>query len=141
MYARPVANDALDTEALVAGARAEVARRMGARDYPDALLKRLESEFVIPPRDFGSAPEALAHVPSGRALHSDSRWGAITIAAKRVVRRMLAWYIHPITVDQSRFNAAIVAELRRLEDRVRTLEPPPGNPTKASGDVREGPRN
>jgi hypothetical protein len=117
-----VTSDSVDSEALVADARAEAARRRATGDYPADLPGRLDTQFTSTAPDFGSAPEALAHVPSGRALHADGLMGALTIPAKRIVRRMLAWYIHPITADQSRFNASITAELRSLERRVEKLE-------------------
>jgi hypothetical protein len=111
-----------DADALIHSARHEVAGRQARGDYPPDLLRRLDSEFKLPDEDFASAPEALAFIPSARQLRADKPWGAAGVAVKRVVRRFLAWYVHPITVDQSRFNSAIVGELRKLERRVEDLE-------------------
>jgi len=109
-------------DSLVAAARAVVAGSLAAGEYDPELLRRLDSKFTVPTGGLATAPEALVHVPSGRPLHSSGALGAVTVASKRVVRRLLSWYVHPITVDQSRFNEAITMELRRLERRVERIE-------------------
>lgn len=112
-----------EVAAMVAGVRREVAGRRMAGGYSTELLRGLDSEFIVAEHDHASAPEALAHVPSGRPLRGSGVVGRLSVAAKRILRRTLAWYVDPITVDQSRFNAAITAELRRLERRIDSLDP------------------
>jgi len=48
--------------------------------------------------------------------------GGVIVFGKRVVRRLLAWYVAAIAQDQTRFNLAILRELRALEQRVARLE-------------------
>jgi hypothetical protein len=46
----------------------------------------------------------------------------VTVFCKRVVRRLLSWYVAPIAQDQTRFNLAILREVRDLEERVARIE-------------------
>ena len=88
----------------------------------DALRERLATPFD---RDAAAAaPESLAHIPSAHPLRGSGPLGPLRVALQRVTRRLLAWYVHPITVDQSRFNDAITGEVRRLERRLARLEDP-----------------
>lgn len=106
---------------LVRDAEVEAAARRESGAYSPEVLKRLEADFRIENERSASAPEALAYIPSARPLEAKGL-GALAIPAKRVVRRLLAWYVHPITVDQTRFNTAITRELRSLEERLALLE-------------------
>jgi hypothetical protein len=112
----------VDTRRLIESVRIEVAERKRQGAYAPELLDRVGADFAEPAVDHATAPEALAYVPSARTLHAPGFFGPAVVAAKRVARRMLAWYVHPITEDQSRFNEAITTEVRRLEQRVRRLE-------------------
>jgi hypothetical protein len=40
------------------------------------------------------------------------------IFTKRVIRRLVAWYVQPIAEDQTRFNTAAIRLMRRLERRL-----------------------
>jgi hypothetical protein len=111
-----------DAEDLIAHARIEVTKHREHGDYSPELLRGLAAEFKPPEEGFDSAPEALAYIPSARPLRAEKPWGAPGVTVKRVIRRLLAWYVHPITVDQSRFNSAVVRELRKLERHVEDLE-------------------
>jgi hypothetical protein len=121
-----MSSEPADAKTLIASARAEVASRRERGGYARELLSELDSEFRVPEEDFASAPEALAYIPSARQLRAKTPLGAAGVTVKRVVRRLLAWYVHPITVDQSRFNASIVSEVRKLEARIEALESRPG---------------
>jgi hypothetical protein len=112
----------MDNDALVHEAEAEVRKGRAQGRYSPELLNMIESGFELSAGDFAAAPEALAHIPSGRPLHASGPLGPVVVAAKRLLRRMLAWYVQPIAADQSRFNEAILTELRRLERRVQHLE-------------------
>lgn len=118
----------IDAAALVAEIEAEVARRRSAGAYPLELLRRLHSEFSVD--DEPEPPEALVVVSASRPLRSDRLLGQAIVVGKKVVRRCLAWYIQPFADDQTRFNTAILRDLRRLERRVERVETPWG-PTAA----------
>ena len=106
---------------------------------PDELRRRLSIRFSRETAD--SAPEALANISSAHPLHGHGPLGGLKVAVQRVVRRSLAWYVHPITEDQSRFNDAITTELRRLERRVHGAEafwPPLARDVPMNTGVDEG---
>jgi hypothetical protein len=112
---------ASDLQGIVAEVRAEVEGRRRAGAYPASLLDRLDAPFHA---DEGlEAPEASALVESARPLRSGRPVvGGVTVLAKRVTRRLLSWYVAPIARDQTRFNLAVLRELRSLERRVARLE-------------------
>lgn len=112
-----------DIRAAVQEIVAEAHRRRSSGELSAALLQRLDAPFDPAPEL--DAPEEFAVLQSARPLHSGRRrLGAHVVRTKRVVRRLLAWYIQPIAEDQTRFNLAILRQLRELEQRVRWLEPP-----------------
>ena len=111
----------VDPEQVVASIKAEVARRRAAGEYPEELLRRLEAEFT--PVDVAPPLEALAHLETVRSLGSTRAFGGRgVVAAKRAVRRAIAWYVRPITEDQTRFNFSVVRRLYQLEERIAALE-------------------
>ena len=68
-------------------------------------------------------PEVSVLIESSRWLRSDRPVvGGAIVFGKRVIRRLLAWYVAPIALDQTRFNLAILRELRDLEERVAQFE-------------------
>jgi hypothetical protein len=112
-----------DVAAIITGLRTEVERGRATGAYPASLLARLETEFH--PDEGLEPPEASVLVESARPLRSGvPLFGGVVIFSKRVVRRLLSWYVAPIARDQTRFNLAILRELRALEDRVARLEGP-----------------
>lgn len=122
-----------DVEAIVAGLRAEVERKRAAGAYPADLLERLHTEFH--PDEGLDPPEVSVLIESSRWLRSDRPVvGGAIVFGKRVIRRLLAWYVAPIALDQTRFNLAILRELRDLEERVAQFEglgaPTPDRPEK-----------
>lgn len=126
-----MSSETVDVGMIVAEVEADVRRRRAAGDYPPALLHRLSTEFHVESDD--DAPEALALIQASRPLRSDHPGiGAAIMFAKRVVRRLLAWYVQPVADDQTRFNTAAVRELRLIERRLQRLETPwvrpPGSP-------------
>jgi hypothetical protein len=89
----------------------------------DANVRRLlNAPFTA--TSWADQAEALAYIPSARPIASRGPLGLVSRTMKRAVRRVVAWYVHPITADQSRFNEAVVNRLHRLEQRVRLLQVP-----------------
>ena len=122
-----------DVEAIVAELQAEVVRKRAAGAYPADLLERLHTEFH--PDEGLEPPEVSVLIQSSRWLRSDRPVvGGAIVFGKRVIRRLLAWYVAPIALDQTRFNLAILRELRALEERVARFEespaPTPDQPEK-----------
>jgi hypothetical protein len=116
----------IDVSALVAEIERDVARRRAAGEYPDALLRRIHYE--INPAD-DDPPELLAAVGTPRAIASARPvLGPAIVFLKRALRRSLSWYVQPIANDQTRFNVAVLRELRAMQrrlDRVRARWGPP----------------
>jgi len=117
-------------------AEVESGRRAGA--YPASLLAALDTPFH--PDEGLEPPEASAVVVSARPLRSTRPVvGGLTVFGKRAVRRLLSWYVAPIARDQTRFNLAILRELRALEERVARLEGP-SPPSALEAPEPEGPQ-
>jgi hypothetical protein len=122
---------------VVAEIEAEVARRRAAGEYPDDLLRRLAVEF----RDVAderTSLEELAHLETVRPLESTRPGlGSAVVALKKVLRKLMAWYVRPIAVDQSRFNFTLLHELNALRERVDRLDSawvrPQGSPPREAG--------
>ena len=127
----------VDVASVVAEIEAEVARRRAAGEYPEDLIRRLAVEF----HDVAEAqpsPEEVAQIETVRPMVSSRRLlGPAVIFAKKVVRRAVAWYVRPLAEDQSRFNFAILQELRQLGDRMDGLGSswvrPAGSPPREAG--------
>jgi hypothetical protein len=106
---------------LVADIESDVARRRANGAYPREALVRLHAAFDGRPEP--PSPESCALLQSSRRIESRKPVvGEAIVLAKRVVRRLLSWYVDPITVDQTVFNHAITRELRALERRVSRTE-------------------
>jgi hypothetical protein len=111
----------VDAAAVVAEIKATVARRRAAGGYPQDLLDRLDAEFT--PIDAEPPLEAQAPLETVRPLVSGRRLGGRGVVfAKRLIRRSVAWYIRPVTEDQTRFNFGVVRRIYDLEARVARLE-------------------
>jgi hypothetical protein len=127
----------VDVAAVVADIEAEVARRRAAGEYPEDLLQRLAVEFHDV-ADERTLLEELAHIETVRPMVSSrSRLAPAAVFAKKVLRRAMAWYVRPLAEDQSRFNYALLHEVRTLGDRVDRLDSawvrPPGAPPREAG--------
>src|SRR5689334_19837595 len=120
-----MSDTSIDARAVVAEIEAEVARRRAAGEYPAELLRQLETEF----RPATHEPaEVLAVVGTPLRPISSVRFaGPAVVFMKRVIRRALAWYVQPIASEQTRFNLALLRELRGLEARVARTETPWGD--------------
>jgi len=127
----------VDVAAVVAGIEAEVARRRAAGEYPEDLLRRLAVEFHDV-ADERTSLEELAHIETVRPLVSTrSRLAPAAVFTKKLLRRAVAWYVRPIAEDQSRFNFALLHEVRTLRERVEMLDSawvrPHGSPPREAG--------
>ena len=110
-----------DVAAIVAEIQAEVERKRAAGVYPAALLDRLGTE--LHPDEGLEPPETAVLIESARPIVSTRPVvGEAVVFAKRVLRRLISWYVAPIARDQTRFNLAILRELRSLERRMARLE-------------------
>jgi hypothetical protein len=88
-----------------------------------------ELDTALPLGEHLEAPEALLFIASARPIRSEIPLLApLIVFAKRVVRRLLAWYIQPIASDQTEFNLAVLRELRALQAKLegRHTDPAPG---------------
>ncbi len=131
------ASPPVDVTALVADIEAEVARRRAAGDYPEELLERLAVEFHDV-ADERTSLEELAHIETVRPLVSTrAGLGSAVVFTKKLLRRAMAWYVRPLAEDQSRFNFALLHELRSLRERVDRLDSawsrPAASPPRESG--------
>jgi hypothetical protein len=126
-----------DVAEIVAELEARVAADRAAGVYPTALLERLDTPFH--PDEGLDPPEASVIVQSARPIRSRIPvLGGAAVFAKRVTRRMLAWYVAPIAQDQTRFNQAILRELRALEWRVARIEESSPHPDGGDGGEEAG---
>jgi hypothetical protein len=111
----------IDVEAVVADVSADVERRRARGEYPDVLLRTLQSDFPIPNAEYDLEEVAILDV--NRAPVSSRRaFGGIAVLLKRAVRRAIGWYVAPIAIDQSVYNLAVAGKLKRLEERIAHLE-------------------
>lgn len=112
-----------DVASIVAEIQAEVERKRAAGVYPAALLERLGTEFH--PDEGLEPPETAVLIESARPIRSTQPLvGGAVVFTKRALRRLISWYVAPIARDQTRYNLAILRELRSLERRVARLEEP-----------------
>lgn len=127
----------VDVAAVVADIEATVARRRAAGEYPEELLHRLAVEFHEV-SDERTSLEELAHIETVRPLLSTrSALAPAAVFTKKVLRRLMAWYVRPIAEDQSRYNFALLQEVRALRDRLDRLDSawvrPTGSPPREAG--------
>jgi hypothetical protein len=127
----------VDVASLVADIEAEVARRRAAGEYPEDLLARLNVEFHDV-ADERTSLEELAHIETVRPLVSTrAGLGSAVVFVKKVLRRSVAWYVRPLAEDQSRYNFALLHEVRALAERVERLDSawsrPAGSPPREVG--------
>jgi hypothetical protein len=127
----------VDAAAVVAEIEAEVARRRAAGEYPEELLRTLALEFDERV-DEGASLVEMAHIETVRPLRSTRPGlGRAVVFVKRLLRRSIAWYVRPLADDQSRFNFALLQELRTLRERVDRLDSawvrPAGAPPREAG--------
>jgi hypothetical protein len=77
-------------------------------DPRDASLKQLTKWALIEPEEL--------------EVYSTRRFGAPITALKRLLIRLLRQYLLQVNAQQSRFNAAMVAHLVAMDERLQVLE-------------------
>lgn len=55
-------------------------------------------------------------------VYSTRPWGALTVALKRLLLRLLRQYHVELEARQTRFNIAVLLQLRELDERVARIE-------------------
>ncbi len=50
------------------------------------------------------------------------RYGKIRFFLRRIIRKLIKWYIEPIVSDQNKYNNETLAVLKELEKRIEVLE-------------------
>ena len=100
-------------------ARAEAAER-DYRERPGPEARALEDG--VKPID----PELLRELAmvevDPAVLYSTQRFGAPVTAVKRLIFRLMRQYTAELEARQTRFNVAVLARLRELEERVEAAE-------------------
>jgi hypothetical protein len=108
-----------EPEEAVARARASAASMRASGAYgEEAGGFRLQPEPVTTAK---LAEWALIE-PEVSVADSTRRFGAPVAHVKRLLLRLLAQYHSELLARQARFNVAVAAELRRLEERIDGLE-------------------
>jgi hypothetical protein len=69
--------------------------------------------------------------PDEAKVYSTRRFGGPVTMLKRGLIRLLRQYLFQLSAQQTRFNAHVVRELTRLDERVRTLEAAGAEPHRA----------
>lgn len=109
-----------------------------AEDELGAIVARLRDELDAPGVDRKSTA-GPGHLP-GRA-EAERRWAvlpgdpmggntasrgrfmrAISLSAKRAIRKLIRWYVQPAIFDQRRFNQVTLTMIDELERRVVEIE-------------------
>jgi hypothetical protein len=102
----------VDVAELLAQLREEVRRSGGdpGTGQSDRLAARAEAERLWP-------------VSADRGLRLRPGWrGGVGTPVKRVLRKLMRWYVEPLAYDQRAFNAAVLRLIDDLEARIEQLE-------------------
>jgi hypothetical protein len=100
--------------------------RVEARGYPEAGRKgALEETFVDDVPDLDTLAEWAVIDVEPDVLYSARRLGGPVTAFKRLLVRLLRQYHVEVEARQTRFNIALLARLRLLEERLESLERSP----------------
>ena len=103
-------------------AREAAARKRASGDYPPAGPGALADSIAPPDLDL-IADWAVVAVDPDR-VYSTRRLGAPVTAFKRLLMRLLRQYHVELEAQQTRFNVALLSQLRELDRRVSALERP-----------------
>jgi hypothetical protein len=104
--------------------RAREAARRGRAEgrYPEASAAPLEETFVDDVPDLDTLAEWASIEVRPDVLYSTRRLGGPVTAVKRLLVRLLRQYHVEQEARQTRFNIALLARLRLLEERLDALE-------------------
>ena len=107
-------------------AREAAERKRSEGAYPEREPGALEASITGDRPDLDLVAEwAVLGVDPG-LVYSTRRGGAPVTALKRLLMRLLRQYHAELEAQQTRFNIALLAHVRDLEQRVARLERPPG---------------
>lgn len=81
-----------------------------------------ENAYADPLADVVRHQRVNSHLPIGWPLMPKGISRKLVAYAKKVVRRLLRWYIDPIVDQQNTYNAAVARALQRLSRRSRVRE-------------------
>ena len=119
---RPAAAASLDPGEVVESILADVRTRRDSGFYDAELTKLIATPFQ--PYGTDLVLGDLARLETVRPLESGRRFlRPFAVFTKRVIRRLMAWYVRPITIDQTVFNFRVVRNLADFEQRLARLEP------------------
>ena len=108
-------------------ARAEAlaaAAREGAAPPPGPEAQALERAIAPGPPSNEVLQEWALIAVDPELIRSTRRLGGPITAAKRAMLRFLRQYTLETEAQQTRFNLAVLARLRELEDRIEARDPP-----------------
>jgi hypothetical protein len=112
----------LDPDEVVSSILGDVRARRESGFYTTELTQRIYTPFQ--PYGVDIVLGDLARLETVRPLESGRRFlSPVAVFAKRVIRRLVAWYIRPIAIDQTVFNFHVARGLTELDERLARLEP------------------
>ena len=103
-----------DPAKLVRTVRAAAQRRRVAGEYSDEVRRRINSELPLEQRP--EPLDRLAVIAPGAPLRSNIP--VVGRVGKRILSRLLAWYLVPMAAQQTEFNLSVLRELRILKAAV-----------------------
>lgn len=108
----------------LARAREAVERRRAAGDYPPEPVTRggLEESIAADRPSLELLGDWSVIAVDPEVVYSTRRGGAPITAFKRGVLRLLRQYLVEVESRQTRFNVALLAHVRELDERVKALE-------------------
>jgi hypothetical protein len=100
---------------------ATVRQRRSEGAYGASLVQRVETDSdTASPDRWRSAAAISIEQP---ALSSRRLLGPAAVRAKRVVRRLVGWYVQPVATQQTAFNLMLLDRIAGLERRIAELGP------------------
>lgn len=104
----------------------EAARRSAARRREAGAYLEARQRDPVPPEPTPAQLQAWALIDPDVSRHrSRRRLAAVIEAVKRLLLRLLGPYHHELLAEQTRFNVALLAYVRGLEERLAKLESAP----------------
>lgn len=122
-----MSDEAIDLGRLQAEINEEVRRRRAAGDFPPGLERELDSLFAryAPAGAGDDFDEVMNSAETQSFVHADvpteSRLAPL-VYAKKVLRKLMAWYLRFVAQQVTAFAGAITRAVRLLGERVTTLE-------------------
>ena len=120
-------DDTIDLGKVQAEINEEVKRRRAAGDFPPGLERELDAMFAryVPAGAGENFDDVMVHAESQSFVHADVPTTATAPGlpyVKRLLRKMMAWYMRFVTAQVTAFAGAITRAVRLLSERVDALE-------------------